>query len=204
MDGNIDAVVNTTLDEPVLDTLSRDLKSVWVKLKHVLLPRSTSNNNGWRNAYNPESNEDTLNKLKDWDLWGPLLVCLLLSILLSVKAPTDMSSTTFSSVFLLVWAGSATVTINAQLLGGTISFFQSVCVMGYCIFPLAVAAMLIMLIKLGGNVLLLNIAIVALGFVWSTKASVVFIGQFIVDEKRGLAVFPVFFFYAILAWMIII
>ena len=34
------------------------------------------------------------------------------------------------------------VTLNAQLLGGKISFFQSVCVLGYCIFPLNVASVL--------------------------------------------------------------
>ena len=61
-----------------------------------------------------------------------------------------------------------------------------------------------MLIKLGADITLVNLAIVALGFVWSTKASVVFIGQFIREDRRGLAVFPVFFFYLILAWMILI
>lgn len=75
------------------------------------------------------------------DLWGPLLVCLLLSTLLSVTAPGDSASMVFAAVFVIVWFGAAAVTINAQLLGGTISFFQSVCILGYCVFPLTLSAL---------------------------------------------------------------
>jgi hypothetical protein len=53
----------------------------------------------------------------------------------------------FSAVFLAVWAGAAIVTLNAQLLGGTISFFQSVCVLGYCVFPIAIAAAVTTLLR---------------------------------------------------------
>jgi uncharacterized membrane protein YhdT len=75
------------------------------------------------------------------DLWGPLLVCLLLSTVLSLTAPGDTASMVFAAVFVIVWFGAAAVTVNAQLLGGTISFFQSVCILGYCVFPLTLSAM---------------------------------------------------------------
>jgi len=267
MEGTIDSVQSHTLDEPVLTTLGRDLKSVWCKLKIVLLPRTSFSSSqqgentigySWRDTYSSENanNQETLRMLRDWDLWGPLLVCLLLSTLLSLTSSTgsETNSSTFSTVFLLVWIGSLVVTVNAQLLGGTISLFQSLSVMGYSVFPLAVSKMLIMVVKIWANLKVLNFAFVAIGFVWSTKASVVFIGQFIGEGKRwvlsmntegpgiyhlhlylsmlrctaqleaagrqpdklpisntaqhehcrGLAVFPVFFFYAILSWMILV
>lgn len=75
------------------------------------------------------------------DLWGPLLVCLLLSSILSATAPGDSGSVVFAAVFVIVWFGAVTVTLNAQLLGGTISFFQSVCILGYCVFPLTLSAL---------------------------------------------------------------
>lgn len=75
------------------------------------------------------------------DLWGPLLVCLLLSTILSLTAPGDSASMVFAAVFVIVWFGAATVTINAQLLGGSISFFQSVCILGYCVFPLTLSSL---------------------------------------------------------------
>jgi hypothetical protein len=42
------------------------------------------------------------------------------------------------------------------------------------------------------------------GFVWSTRASVVFMSQVISPERKVLAVYPVFFFYTFITWMVII
>ena len=80
------------------------------------------------------------------DLWGPLLVCLMLSTILSITAPGDSASLVFAAVFVIVWVGAAAVTLNAQLLGGTISFFQSVCILGYCVFPLTLSALACLII----------------------------------------------------------
>lgn len=52
--------------------------------------------------------------------------------LLGIRAPEGQSSLIFASVFVITWCGAAVVTVNAQLLGGTLSFFQSVCVLGTC------------------------------------------------------------------------
>jgi uncharacterized membrane protein YhdT len=125
----------------------RDLNQVRDKLKIVLLPLGA------------ESQENVIQKLKDCesdfidlkmklftficasgDLWGPLLVCLTLSTILSITAPGDSASLVFAAVFVIVWCGAAAVTLNAQLLGGSISFFQSVCILGYCVFPLTLSA----------------------------------------------------------------
>jgi len=54
------------------------------------------------------------------------------SSLLGIRAPEGQSSLIFASVFVITWCGAAVVTVNAQLLGGTLSFFQSVCVLGTC------------------------------------------------------------------------
>ena len=80
------------------------------------------------------------------DLWGPLLVCLLLSSTLSFTAPSSSSSLVFAAVFVIVWCGAAMVTVNAQLLGGSISFFQSVCILGYCVFPMTISAIVNLII----------------------------------------------------------
>jgi protein YIPF6 len=56
--------------------------------------------------------------VRDWDLWGPLVFCLLLSLLLSFNAQKDQKSLVFSGVFALVWIGEAVVTMQIKLLGG--------------------------------------------------------------------------------------
>lgn len=56
--------------------------------------------------------------LRDWDLWGPLIFCLLLSLLLSLNALPDQREIRFSGVFAMVWIGEAVVTLQIKLLGG--------------------------------------------------------------------------------------
>jgi hypothetical protein len=51
---------------------------------------------------------------------GPLLFSLLLSFLLSRGAKDDQKSAVFSGVFAMVWIGSAVVTLQIKLLGGSV------------------------------------------------------------------------------------
>jgi len=52
-----------TLDEPVATTIMRDIRAIGWKMKQVILPKG-----------------NTKSLLKDWDLWGPLVLCLALSL----------------------------------------------------------------------------------------------------------------------------
>merc|ERR1719502_2215174 len=112
----------------------------------------------------PRSRADKAHGLKKWDLWGPLFLCLTLGIILSAQqAKTDQAGMALGLVFIIFWVGSGIVTLNARLLRGKISFFQSVCVLGYCIFPLVIAAFIAMLLK----VKLFKVIFVAVGFIWA-------------------------------------
>ena len=175
-----------TLDEPVIETLKRDLRAISSKLKVVLNPRGSS--------------EERLKELRNWDLWGPLLLCMFLSIFLSLGAPAGQTSLVFGAVFTIVWVGAGVVAVNAQLLGGNISFFQSVCVLGYCLFPINIAAVLCFL---WGNTAFKAI-VVGVAFAWATRASVVFMSSMVEDKRKVLSAYPVFLFYVLLAWMVFI
>jgi len=180
----------TTLDEPILTTILRDLKIIGIKLFYVLLPRGTGSK-----------------ALRDWDLWGPFILCFILALLLSflsngvtsTKLDSD-SGLVFSAVFVIVWVGAGVVTINTKLLGGKSSFFQSVCVLGYCIAPLVVAAFIVLIWR---NIWFM-ISVVAVGFAWSTWASLGFLAEFIKPERKVIAIYPIFLFYMVIAWFIII
>jgi len=56
-----------TLDEPVCTTISRDLMVVYEKVKLVMVPTGVGNS------------QDAVKRLRSWDLWGPLILCLILS-----------------------------------------------------------------------------------------------------------------------------
>ena len=178
-----DPMAMGTLDEPVTVTIMRDVRMVGNKMMCVLNPRKAN-----------------IQTLKDWDLWGPLILCLMLATLLSWFAPYEQASLVFASVFVIIWCGAAVVTVNALLLGGNISFFQSVCVLGYCIFPLNIAS----IICLVGGHIMWRIIVVAVCFFWSTGASLGFMGELVPPNRKALAVYPLFLFYTAIGWLILI
>jgi len=175
-----------TLDEPVTETIMRDLRSIGTKLKYVMLPRARA---------------DRAHGLKKWDLWGPLFLCLALGIILSAQAEnSEQAGLAFALVFIIVWVGSGIVTLNALLLKGKISFFQSVCVLGYCICPLVIAAFCSMMLQ----IIWLKVIFVCIGFTWATGASVGFMSELVPEDRKALGVYPVWLFYVAIAWMILI
>jgi hypothetical protein len=185
---NAPLLQETTLDEPVYRTLWRDVKKVLEKVFHVLVPHIFSHKSKGVAA------------LRDWDLWGPLIICLLLALFLYSSAPGDQRTVLFAAAFVIVWVGALIVTLNVILLKGHASFFQSVCLLGYCIFPLMVAAFLYVIVP---NTLF-RIIVVIIAFLWSTVASVGFFAGMVSPPRKLLATYPVCLFYSVLAWMIII
>ncbi|TQN74322.1 Nucleoporin NUP56, partial [Colletotrichum shisoi] len=130
--------------------------------------------------------------LRDWDLWGPLIFCLLLSILLSFNARADQKDVVFSGVFAMIWIGEAVVTLQIKLLGGSISFAQSVCIIGYTLFPLVIAALL----SAFGIPTVARVPVYLFLVAWSLAAGVSILGgSGVVKNRVGIAVYPLFVFY---------
>ncbi|XP_029349780.1 protein YIPF6 [Echeneis naucrates] len=180
----------STLDEPVKETILRDLRAVGTKFVHVLYPKRSSA------------------LLRDWDLWGPLLLCVTLALLLQGGAAEgdDQGGPQFAEVFVIVWFGSIVITLNSKLLGGTISFFQSLCVLGYCIMPLTVAMAVCRIVLIGGSgkvSFAVRLAVVTASFGWSTFASTAFLADSQPPNRKALVVYPVFLFYFVIGWMIL-
>lgn len=180
----------STLDEPVKETILRDLRAVGNKFVHVLYPKRSSA------------------LLRDWDLWGPLLLCVTLALLLQGGAADsdDQGGPQFAEVFVIIWFGSIIITLNSKLLGGTISFFQSLCVLGYCIMPLTVAMAVCRLVLLGGTGAVsfaVRLAVVTASFGWSTFASTAFLTDSQPPNRKALVVYPVFLFYFVIGWMVL-
>ncbi|BES87496.1 unnamed protein product [Nesidiocoris tenuis] len=179
-----------TLDEPVSETIKRDLKAVGSKFKHVLYPTEKTS------------------LLKEWDLWGPLLLCTFMAMVLQGTEDADSNDggPEFAEVFVIVWVGAFVVTLNSKLLGGHISFFQSVCVLGYCLLPTALALVACVILLYTGQstfFFVLRFIVSCVGFAWATIASMVFLGDSQPAGKKGLAVYPMFLFYFVISWLVL-
>lgn len=212
-----------TIDESVWETLRRDLLAVWSKMREVLYPKylfggsMLANTDSIRGVYanlreaglqgareelvglagraldadNLLASGGMSEGLRDWDLWGPLIFCLLLSLLLSARH--DQTSLVFSGVFVMVWLGEVLVTMQIKLLGGNISFAQSVCIIGYTLFPLVIAALLSALQVLP---IIPRIPVYLVLVAWSLAAGVSIMGgSGVVKNRVGIALYPLFVFY---------
>ncbi|CAH2315520.1 YIPF6 [Pelobates cultripes] len=180
----------STLDEPVKDTIMRDLRAVGNKFLHVMYPKKSTA------------------LLRDWDLWGPLVLCVTLALMLqgSYADSKDSGGPQFAEVFVIIWFGAVVITLNSKLLGGNISFFQSLCVLGYCILPLTVAMLvcrLLLLASMNTVTFIVRLVVVAVMFAWSTLASTAFLADSQPPNRRALAVYPIFLFYFVISWMIL-
>ncbi|KAF1998788.1 Yip1-domain-containing protein [Amniculicola lignicola CBS 123094] len=210
-----------TIDETVWETLSRDLLAIWEKLKQVLYPKyllggMLQRGGGIGAAERGEGGgfgdgvRDMMGRwpdaevilqggmsegLRDWDLWGPLVFCLLLSFFLSRRAQDEQKELVFSGIFALVWIGEAVVTLQIKLLGGNISFFQSISIIGYTLFPLVIASIL----SAVGLHPIPRIPIYLVLVAWSLAAGISIMGgSGVVRNRVGIAVYPLFVFYVAL------
>ncbi|KAH8339392.1 hypothetical protein KR074_004032 [Drosophila pseudoananassae] len=201
-----------TLDEPIRETVLRDIRAVGVKFYHVLYPKEKSS------------------LLRDWDLWGPLVLCTFMATILQGSSSADSMADNgpeFAQVFVIVWVGAAIVTLNSKLLGGNMyvdfslficfiflnikfihcsSFFQSVCVLGYCLTPVAISLIVCRVILLATHssvLFFLRFVTTTIGFAWATYASFVFLGQSQPPHRKALAVYPIFLFFFIISWLVL-
>ena len=116
-----------TLRESICVSLKRELLRIWNKTQYAIIPRCSAA---------PEKN------LRQWDLWGPLAICILLCVTISVGRDGTSTDTSFISVFAIVWFGGIIITFNAQFLGAKIGICQSICLLGYCVFPILIGAII--------------------------------------------------------------
>ncbi|BHF64883.1 Yip1 member 6 [Sparganum proliferum] len=175
----------STINEPIRETFLRDAKAVGKKVKHVLFPCHG-------------------------DLWGPFTIFVILALILQLSnsQTKDAGVPEFAQVFTIFWLGALSVSINSKLLGGTLSFFQVVCILGYCILPLVVTLSLNCAIKLFVKtstwLLAVRLLIVLGGLAHSIFASVTFIRPSHSKHRVALAVYPLCLFYFFIGWLIFV
>lgn len=195
-----------TLDEPITATLMRDVRSVGWRLRQVIwyTPASSLQASGMVPSAVPFQDYSGVGQVpvnQEWDLWGPLIFCLIISLCLSMIAPNHQSSLVFSGVFALISLGQVTVTLNIKLLGGSISFFSALCTIGYCLFPLVPAVLLSTFVRL----VLVRIIVDTLLVIWAIYSATKGLQDSgVLPSRVFLASFPVGLFFTGLGWLCVI
>ena len=162
-----------TLDETICDTLSRDLYRICHKCQYVLIPRFSV---------------DKKKELQNWDLWGPLLICISMCIVITAKTQsTDpdaehTTSTAFITLFGFIFFGGIFISLNAQFLGVPLGICQAGCLLGYCVFPFLIAAIVDFFIQ--NYAAFIRLIIIGVAIIWACLSSVGFISSIAIPGKK--------------------
>ena len=101
----------STLDESVSITIKRDLDLIYTKLKLVMNPFI--------------SKEKKYIQIRQWDLWGPLLLNIILALTLTFNTKEKGQIT--SLIFIIFWLGGSIIYLNNYFLEVKTSIFQIYC-----------------------------------------------------------------------------
>jgi hypothetical protein len=166
----------STLNESIMTTINRDLLLIYTKIKYVV---------------NPFISRDQKNiQIRQWDLWGPLVLNMTLAFTLSFNTKEKSQMTTL--IFVIFWLGGVILFLNANFLGVKTSIFQMLCLLGYCLFPLNLAAIFVTLFNFND---ILRLLIVIFNLLWSIYSSSDYLKIMINPEKRYLVLYPCILFY---------
>lgn len=137
-----------------MQTFGREFHGVMYKFGYVLIPRAS---------------HDGTNKLRNWDLWGPFAMTLIFGLFINSNLWVyHLDSTQFILLFFSVFGGAVIITFNTRVLGGHISFLQSVAVLGYCLFPLFIAVLALQIMRLVQfNASIVRLIIIIVACLWS-------------------------------------
>ena len=182
--GNSKYIISkNTLNESIITTINRDLLLIYTKIKYVV------------NPFIPREQKDT--QIRQWDLWGPLVLNMTLAFTLSFN--TKEKSQMTALIFVIFWLGGVILFLNANFLGVKTSIFQMLCLLGYCLFPLNLAAIIVTLFNFND---ILRLIIVILNLFWSIYSSSDYLKIMINQEQRYLVLYPFILFYLYISWFI--
>ena len=182
--GNMYSSTKNTLNEAILTTINRDLYLIYTKIKYVVNPFISKDKKKYH--------------IRQWDLWGPLLLNMLLALTLSFNTQEKSQMTTL--IFIIFWLGGVILYLNANFLGVKASILQMFCFFGYCLFPLNISAIIITIFNLND---ILRLIFVMISLIWSIYSSSDYLKAISSQGQRYLVLYPCILFYLYISWFIV-
>ena len=99
----------SSLQEPIKETIKRDVKTVCTKLKFFF-------------NFNKDINSYMEHEIRNYDLWGPFAFFLLFAVTSSIHQ--NNTESVFTTVIMVLTFGSFVLTLNSKLLSVNLSILQ--------------------------------------------------------------------------------
>jgi hypothetical protein len=170
------------LTDTVSQSLSDDLCAVKAKLRVVLL--------------RGDAGDDAL---ADSDLWGPSAVAVVLAVCVAASAPAGQGLLHFGGALLIAGGGCAAAALTLLLLGANLTLAQGASALGYCLCPVAGAALACALLRWA----LVRVLLLPLALYWAVGALARLLGPRLEERRRAIALYPCGLVYALLAWILL-
>eukprot|EP01135_Chromosphaera_perkinsii_P000589 Nk52_evm10s128 gene=Nk52_evmTU10s128 len=159
--------------QSLMEELDIDLKDIFYKVRCVLFPLPQL---GFQNKVVRENP----------DFWGPLLVVLVYA-LVSLYGQFKVVSW-----ILTMWIfGSLIIFVLARVLGGEVSYAQSLGVIGYSLLPLIIVGMILPLV--GASII--SHLLKGFGVIWASYSAGSLLVTDELSHKKILLVYPIFLLY---------
>lgn len=161
-------------NKPLLEELDIDPRDIYYKIRCVLLPLPSLGLN--RNVIRDSP-----------DFWGPLFVVLTFA-LVSIYGQFKVVSWVIT-----IWIfGSGLTFMLARVLGGEVTYSQTLGVVGYSLLPLVVVAPFVSLFQ---SMVWIGFLIKCAGVVWAAYSAGSLLAQEELRHKKPLLLYPVFLLY---------
>ena len=157
-----------------------------MKTRYVLLPFST---------------DEKVKALRDWDFWGPLCFCLLLTALIAFGNTQSDTSVIFGSVYSVIFGGAMIIGLNSSLCGCPGSIFLTASMLGYCLAPFLIAALINLLLR--SVIMFIGVVLVtAVCYLWALKSSSMFATANCKPKRKWMVLYPIMLYYLFFAFFI--
>eukprot|EP00366_Plasmodium_knowlesi_P001973 XP_002259470.1 hypothetical protein, conserved in Plasmodium species [Plasmodium knowlesi strain H] len=159
-----------TMDEPVKDTVIRDVKSVYKKILHICFHQY-----------------DDDNTVKKWDLWGSFIVYITLSIIIFLDKEISDKKNTFAYFFFSFILGHILTYACFPFHRQCRHFFQILCIISYAQFPLVFSSIVNLLVPCQ----MLRLLFSLWSIVWSTYNCILILAKFIKKNRMLICFVPI-------------
>lgn len=135
---------------------------------------------------------------EDWDLWGPLLYAMVISTFICMSSSAIHEDEAFGAIMMTLIGGAVVISLNSYLVANISAFYLNLSIIGYCLFPLALAAVANFFIRRFIGFIGMSV-ICVLAWAWATVASNNFLAHSFPEAKAGMLTYPVCLFYIFIA-----
>jgi protein YIPF6 len=126
---------------------------------------------------------------------------LLLTALIGLASGSETINSLFGAIYTVIFGGSVIIAVNSYLVGCPGSIFMTASMIGYCLAPFIVAAIVNLLLK--KVITFLGVFIICwVCYFWCLKSTLVFAEAMAKPKRKWMVMYPIMLYYLFFVFFI--